>query len=59
MFAAFEDPARARLYYLLAAAYAVPSLRSGFNPDAFSIACLLLGIAHVQAGPRLVHLAQA
>ena len=49
MFAALDDPQRARLYYLLAAVYAVPSLRNGFTLDSFSIACLLLGIAHVQA----------
>lgn len=48
MFAAFDDPQRARLYYLFAAVYALPSLRNGFNLDSFSVACLLLGIAHVQ-----------
>ncbi|KAK9828117.1 hypothetical protein WJX81_006542 [Elliptochloris bilobata] len=48
VFAAFDDPQRARLYYLFAAVYAVPSLRNGFTLDSFSIACLLLGIVHVQ-----------
>ncbi len=53
MFAALEDPARARLYYLFAVAYALPSLRNGFSLDALSVACLLLGVAHVQVRPCL------
>jgi len=53
VFAALEDPARARLYYLFAVAYALPSLRNGFSLDALSVACLLLGVAHVQVRPCL------
>ena len=48
VFAAFEDPQRAPIYYTNALIYAVPALSRGFNLDTFSVLCLLAGIAHVQ-----------
>ena len=48
VFAAFEDPERAPIYYTNALIYAVPALSRGFNLDTFSVLCLLAGIAHVQ-----------
>ena len=48
MFAAFEDPKRAPIYYTNAFVYLVPALSRGFKLDTFTILCLLAGIAHVQ-----------
>lgn len=50
VFAALEDEERARLYYWFAALYALPLLRNGFDFDGFSVAMLLVGVAHVQVG---------
>lgn len=50
VFAALEDEENARTYYYLAALYALPLLRSGFDFDWFTITMLLAGVAHVQVG---------
>ena len=51
VFAAFEDEERAAFYYALAALYAVPQISAGFQPNWFSIATLIAGVAHVQVCP--------
>ncbi|BDA48034.1 hypothetical protein COCOBI_11-2910 [Coccomyxa sp. Obi] len=48
VFAAFDDEERAPIYYTNAFVYLLPWLSRGFELDRFSIACLLVGIAHVQ-----------
>eukprot|EP00884_Botryococcus_braunii_P018998 jgi/Botrbrau1/5782/Bobra.0155s0005.1 len=48
VFAAFDDPARASLYYTYTALYLLPLLRNGFQIDSPTIAWLVLGILHVQ-----------
>lgn len=45
---ASEDQRAARKYYAIALLYAWPTLLRGLDLDAFSIACLLAGILHVQ-----------
>ncbi|KAI8469746.1 MAG: hypothetical protein J3K34DRAFT_521893 [Monoraphidium minutum] len=49
VFAALEEEGQARYYYGLAALYALPLLRTGFDLDAFAVALLAVGAAHVQA----------
>ncbi len=57
VFAAFDDEERAPIYYTNALVYLLPWLSRGFEFDSFSIACLLVGIAHVQVLlPHLLHL---
>lgn len=50
--AGISDDRRAPLYYGLAALYALPLLRSGFELDSFAIGMLLLGIVHVQVSTQ-------
>lgn len=50
MFAALEGEAPAG-YYGLALLYALPWLKEGLQLDAFTVGCLLAGIAHVQVRP--------
>ena len=53
VFAAFEDPERAPIYYTNALIYAAPALSRGFNLDTFSVLCLLAGVVHVQVHGNL------
>lgn len=48
IFAGFEDEERATFYYALATLYAIPQVSAGFQPNWFSIATLIAGVAHVQ-----------
>ncbi len=56
VFAAFDNEERAPIYYTNAFVYLLPWLSRGFELDRFSIACLLVGIAHVQVlAPGTMH----
>lgn len=53
VFAAFDDPARAPLYYSFSALYLLPLLRNGLQIDSTTLAWLALGALHVQVCPTM------
>lgn len=48
MFGALDDEERAPIYYTNALVYILPWLSRGFELDAFSIACLVACVIHIQ-----------